>query len=258
MKETIFFIHGMWMGGWAWKNLVGYFRKKGYQCITPTLPYHDVDPKAKPPAQLGKASLLEYAAYLEKQIKKLKKPPIIIGHSMGGLLSQILASRGLGKATVVLTPAPGHGVICINKWSVFRSFTSALFTWKFWETPQRHLPQDAVYAMMHLMDEKTQKEVYNQFVHESGRALFEIGFWFLDRKKAAYYDRKKNVNPLLVLAGKEDRLTPASVVKKTVKQFKKKKNLTYKVYPNHAHMLMFEKGWDKIAADIDSWIRKNV
>ena len=104
MAETIVMIHGMWGGGWNWENYQKFFEGKGYHCLTPTLRFHDVDPKAPPHPQLGTTSLLDYAEDLEKEIGKLDTLPILMGHSMGGLLAQILGSRGLAKALVFLEP----------------------------------------------------------------------------------------------------------------------------------------------------------
>ena len=109
MTETIVMIHGMWGTGWYWENFKRFFEGKGYHCVVPTLRFHDMDPKGLPDPRLGTTSLLDYAADLEKLIRELHATPILMGHSMGGLLAQILGSRGLAKALVLLTPASPHG-----------------------------------------------------------------------------------------------------------------------------------------------------
>ena len=111
MSKTIFMIHGMWGGGWSWDKFQGYFEDKGYRCIVPYLRHHDIKPNDPPPPGLGKTSLLDYAEDLELEIKKLDEKPIIMGHSMGGLLAQILASRDLAKAAVLITPASPAGIL---------------------------------------------------------------------------------------------------------------------------------------------------
>jgi pimeloyl-ACP methyl ester carboxylesterase len=110
MSEKIVMIHGMWGGAWCFDNFKHFFEEKGYQCFTPILRHHNVDPKDIPNPGLGRTSLLDYAQDLEEYIHKLDDKPIIIGHSMGGLLAQILGSRELGKAIVLLTPAPPSGI----------------------------------------------------------------------------------------------------------------------------------------------------
>ena len=105
MSQTIVMIHGMFGGSWCWDNYRGFFERKGYRCLTPALRYHDVDPKDEPHPGLGTVSLLDYADDLGRAIRSLGEKPVIIGHSMGGLITQILGSRGLGRSLVLLTSA---------------------------------------------------------------------------------------------------------------------------------------------------------
>ncbi len=86
-------IHGMWCGPWIWDNYRRVFEAEGYHCVTTTLPYHAMDPRGVPDPRLGTASLLDYAEALEQEVKQLGAKPILMGHSMGGLLAQILGTR---------------------------------------------------------------------------------------------------------------------------------------------------------------------
>ena len=81
MAETIVMIHGMMSGAWYWENYQKFFEGKGYSCITPTLRFHDVDPKEPPNPLLGTTSLLDYAQDLEKEINELNAIPILMGQS---------------------------------------------------------------------------------------------------------------------------------------------------------------------------------
>ena len=121
MTQTIVMIHGMWGGPWIWGNFKSFFEQRGYRCITPTLRFHDASPGSPPDPGLGNTSLVDYADDLEKEIAALNTVPIIMGHSMGGLLTQILGGRGLGKALVMLTPAAPEGIFSIRP-TVFRTF----------------------------------------------------------------------------------------------------------------------------------------
>ena len=108
MAETIVMIHGMWGGPWCWESYEAYFEKEGYRCVTPTLRYHDIHPGNEPDSRLGRVSLIDYADDLEELIRGLDGPVILMGHSMGGLLTQILASRGLAdrpSAPMTIGPA---------------------------------------------------------------------------------------------------------------------------------------------------------
>ena len=178
MTETIVMIHGMCGGGWYWEKYKAFFESKGYHCTTPTLRFHDMDPNETPELRLGTTSLLDYAEDLEREIRKLQGVPIVMGHSMGGLIAQILGSRGLARALVLLTPASPSGIIALRP-SVIRCFWSGLTKWGFWRKPMRLTFDEAVYGVLQLLPSREQKELFHRFIFESGRASCEIGFWFL-------------------------------------------------------------------------------
>ncbi len=163
MNETIFMIHGMWGGAWHWGNYKNLLEKEGCRCVTTTLRFHDMDPQGTPDPRLGTTSLLDYAEDLEREIKQLGVKPIVMGHSMGGLLAQILGSRGLAKALVLLTPASPAGIISLRP-SVIKSFWSVQTKWGFWKKPIRQTFKEAVYSMLYLLPPDEQREVYDKFV----------------------------------------------------------------------------------------------
>jgi len=253
MSETIMMIHGMWGGSWYWANYKAFFESKGYTCVTPTLRFHDMDPKAKPDPQFGKTSLLDYAKDLEDEIGKLGTKPILMGHSMGGLLSLILGSRGLAKALVLLTPAPPQGVNALQP-SVIWSFSSMMLAWKFWAKPGRQPLSLAVYSMLALLPPDEQKKSYERFVYESGRAASEIGFPNFDPNRASAVDEKKVTCPALVIGGSQDKITPASVVHKVADKY----HAAYKEFPNHAHWVVAEPGWQEVAEFAADWLKKSI
>lgn len=255
MTDTIVMIHGMFCSGRHWSNYEDFFKAKGYKCIVPTLRYHDIDPKDPPNPRLGTASLLDYAEDLENLILGLDEKPILMGHSMGGLLAQILGSRGLAKALVLLTPAPPSGINAL-RYSVIKSFWNILTRWKFWKNPHRLSFEASVYAMLHLLPLENQKAVYERFVYESGLAASEIGFWFFDSKRASKVDASKVTCPVLVISGAQDRITPALVTRKVAKKFKTVS--TYKELENHAHWVLSEPGWVKVAESISVWIESEL
>jgi non-heme chloroperoxidase len=253
MAETIVMIHGMWGTGWYWENFKGFFESKGYQCVIPTLRFHDMDPKGIPDPRLGTTSLLDYAEDLEKLIRELHVVPILMGHSMGGLLAQILGSRGLAKALVLLTPAIPHGIMAL-KASVIKSFWSGLTRWGFWKKPFRQTFAEAAYSMLNLMPPDIRKTIYDKFVYESGRAASEIGFWLFDSKGATKVDESKVTCPVLIVSGEKDRMVPTSVTRKIAEKYKKVS--TYKEFPDHSHWVIGEPGWQQIAEYIEEWLRQ--
>jgi len=251
MRKSIVMIHGMFCGSWVWNNYKDFFEKKGYSCYSPVLRYHNMHPGDKPDPRLGTTSLLDYAQDLEEFTRKFTHKPLLMGHSMGGLLSQILGSRGVASGLILLTPASPSGINAL-KYSVVKSFWSILSKWGFWHNPHKIPFKAAEYAMMHMLPEEVRKTTYDKLVYESGKVAAEIGYWYLDSKGAAKVDESKVTCPILVISGSEDRITPASVVKKVANKYKSVS--TYKEFQNHAHWVIGEDGWDDIAIFISDWI----
>ncbi|SPF32700.1 putative hydrolase or acyltransferase of alpha/beta superfamily [Syntrophobacter sp. SbD1] len=251
MADTIFMIHGMWCGPWCWENYQRFFEEKGYRCVAASLPYHDMDPQSLPDPRLGTTGLLDYVEAMEKEIGRLSEKPIVMGHSMGGLLAQLLGARGLAKALVLLTPASPSGIVAPAP-SVIASFWSGLTAWGFWQKPLRPTFSEMVYSALHLLTDEEQKEIYGKLVYESGRAAFEIGFWLFDPTGASKVDESKITCPALVVAGALDRLIPASVVRQVARKYEAVS--TYSEFENHGHWVLGEPGWQEVAGDVADWL----
>ena len=101
MKPTLFCIHGLWATPATFTGLKARFEAAGYPVVTPALPFHDRDPSLPPPPGLGDVTIEDYARFLVAEIERIAGPVILVGHSMGGMLSQIVAAR-LPHAGLVL------------------------------------------------------------------------------------------------------------------------------------------------------------
>jgi pimeloyl-ACP methyl ester carboxylesterase len=253
MTKTIFMIHGMWGGPWYWQNYRRFFEAQGYRCIVTTLPYHDMDPNGVPDPRLATASLLDYVDTLAHEIAQLDEKPIVMGHSMGGLLAQMLGERGLAKALVLLTPAAPAGVLALKP-SVIRSFAGMLTIWGFWRKPVRPTLRDAVYSTFHLLPPDQQRQAYDRLVPESGRVVFETGLWLFDSRHASRVDATKVTCPVLVIAGSQDRIVPAAVVRQVANKYRHVSS--YKEFADHAHWVVAEPGWQDVAAYVGTWLEQ--
>ena len=245
----------MWGGGWYWEKYINYFERLGYRCIAPTLRYHKALRGETPHPQLGTTSLLDYAEDLEQEIGQLDAAPILMGHSMGGLLAQMLGSRGLAQALILLTSAPPAGVFAIKP-TVLKSFFSSITTYGFWKKPIFPTFKEAVYSTLHRLPVEEQKEIYSKFVYESGRAGSEIGFYAFDPKGAAKVDEMSVTCPVLVIGGRKDRITPVSVTRKVAEKYRHV--ATYKEFEDNAHWVVGEPGWEKFAEYVAAWLEKSL
>lgn len=254
MSKTIVMIHGMWGSGDIWDGYKAYFEALGYRVIAPTLRLHGEKYRVTAPEELGYVSILDYAADLEKDIRALDEKPIIIGHSMGGLIAQILASRGLAEKLVLLTSAPPAGILALRPSST-RTFLSVLSQWGFWKKPMRLTFDEAKYGILGLLSPEQQTIEYAKYCFESGRAAYEIAFWILDSNKATAVNTKSVTCPVLVIAGAKDKIVPASVVKQIAKKYEKTTAVTFKLYEEHGHAIQRQDGWQDIAAFVANWLK---
>jgi len=252
MSTTLVMIHGMYGGSWCWDGYRDLLERRGYRCLTPTLRHHEVEPDAPPHMDLGTTSLLDYAADLQAEIEGLEESPVLVGHSMGGLLAQILAARGLARAVVLLAPAPPAGVPALTP-SVVRSFANTLSTWAFWKNPTRPTFAGTTWSVLNLVPERDRPAIFARFVPESGRAALEIGLPFLDRRRASVVDEAMVTCPLLVVAGGRDRVTPRSVVTRIARKYEQAE---LEVFDDNAHWVLGEPGWEAIAGLVADWLER--
>ena len=250
-QPVIVMIHGMFVGPWCWDSYRSYFEQRGYRVITPTLRYHDRPLSSPPDPRMMEAGVRDYVADVEKVIRALDQKPIVIGHSMGGLIAQILASKGLAKSTVLIAPAVPRGINPIS-WTGIKSFWMNRQRFGHWREPLRPTFDGAVYSSLYLLPPDEQKKVFEKFTYESPQAAWEISFWYFDRQKVTYVDESKVACPVLTIVGAQDRLTPPAVARKINDKYKDVS--TYREFERHSHFIIAEPGWEEVAKSIEAWI----
>ena len=256
MSRHIVFIHGMWGGPWAFDNYTEFFQRAGFECHTPALPLHKPlnESDQSQQQQLARLGLNDYADHLQQYIEQLTndsgEKPIILGHSMGGLLAQILCQRQLCERAVLVCPASPAGIHAL-RWSVIRTFFNVMTDWGFWNKPIRLNYADAAYGLLNKLPQHLWQQEYHKLSYESGRIAFEIGLWPIDPNKASRVNADTVSQDILVISGADDHITPASINTLVAKRYA---NAQQKIYPDHAHWLMAEPGWEAIAGDILSWL----
>ncbi len=254
MARLAVLIHGMWGTSGVWHRWHPFLEERGWQTIAHSLRHHDV-PLDAPPAELGATSLLDYVADLEKLILTLPEKPVVIGHSMGGLLAMLLCARGLARAGVLLTPAPPSSVLAIRP-SNLMAFARIQARWAWWKKPHKATLGKALAYTFNTADRTMSEKEYSAFVHESGRALLEIGLPWLDGTKAATVDPRRVTVPLLFVAAEKDRLVPLDVVQRTAKQFAHVSH--YVEYEDQGHWVLGQPGWERVADHAEAWLTGKV
>jgi pimeloyl-ACP methyl ester carboxylesterase len=257
MTETIFMIHGMGCNGSSWDKYQSFFEGKGYRCITPTLRFHDMAPTGTPDPRLGITSLLDYIDDLKKEIEKLDQVPIIMGHSMGGLLAQILGSQGFGKALVLLTPGAPHGIKSLSGYFYgIKTFWSVLRRPGFWKKPFRLTFNEVTYSALQLLSLEEQKKEYSKLVYESGRVLNEMSLELFGQNRASIIDESKITVPVLIIGGSMDKMTPAPLLRKIAKRYGDR--CTYKEFTGHSHWVIGEPNWQDVANFVNEWLNQQL
>lgn len=243
-------IHGAFCGPWSLEGLGQKFEEVGHAVVSPCLRFHD---GGKPPSALGTTSLLDYVADLEEDIAALKAPPILVGHSMGGLLAQMLAARMDVAALVLLAPSAPWGVAPTTLFEIGAAQALHLNPgyWAKVLEPNRDV------ALAHSLDKlprSMRDDVFERFVPESGRATFEILNWGLDMTRASEVDTDAVDCPLLFLTGSDDRINPPTTVARIAALYGNQSS--HVVFDGMGHWLIGEPGWERLAERALGWLKE--
>jgi non-heme chloroperoxidase len=248
-RPPVVMIHGAFCGGWVFEDWRAPFAAKGFGLHLPTLRHHDCG--RNPPPELGTTSVLDYAADLETMLGGLGEPAVLIGHSMGGLLAQMLAARRPVRALVLLAPSAPWGVLPSTSFEIV-SAQALYMAGDFWNQILRPTHWIAAANALDMLPEPQRDAVFARFVPESGQATFEIMHWPLDLKRAAQVDPRAVTCPILCLSGARDRVNPPATVRRIARRYEGR--VIHEELAGHSHWLIGEPGWEKIAARTLDWL----
>jgi non-heme chloroperoxidase len=245
---AVLFIHGAFVGGWCWAGWRKLFQARGLRSAAPDLRHHGS--KDAGDERVGALSLRDYLADLEALIERMEAPPVVIGHSMGGLLAQQLAARGRVAGAILLAPAKPWGVPPTGPFELGSAAYLARIR-DYWRKPIRpDFGTAAEYALERLPPEARLK-AYEGFVPESGRALFEMLHWPMDWTMASHVEQWRVRCPMLVLAAERDRMMPPTTVRLIAAKYAHVS--AYREAPRAGHWLIGEPGWEKLAEECAAW-----
>jgi non-heme chloroperoxidase len=242
-------IHGAFVGPWSFDTFRAPFEAAGYTVHAPVLRHHDKG--MKPPRELGSTSLIDYAKDLTRFIESLPAPPVLLGHSLGGLLAQMLAAKGKAQALVLLAPCAPWGVLPTTLFEIASAQTMTL-QGPIWNQVLRPDYDVAASASLDKLPLADRKRIYAQFVPESGLATFEIMHWGWDAKRASHVDAAAVTCPVWCVSGQYDKINPPSTVQRVAARYGKQ--ATFHEIPGHSHWLLEEPGWQDIAAVALKWL----
>lgn len=218
-QQDIILIHGTWGTGGSWGPFAQRLEELGLRVHTPTLRHHgtpqdhDVWELAE---QVRDVGLMDYVDDLQREVEQMPTAPIILGHSLGGLLAQLLAARVDCAGLILLSPAPSRGMFALYP-SMLRLWGPHALTW-LRSRPMLPVPLETFrrrIATVH-SDEDTARR-HGALCAESGRAYREMSLWFLDRTRAAAVDPAAIQAPVLVIGGTEDRCVDPRIARATAR-----------------------------------------
>jgi non-heme chloroperoxidase len=261
-RPPVVFVHGLWLLPNSWDRWAELFEQHGFAALTPGWPDdpETVEEAAEHPEVFAGKSIGQVADHFETIIRGLDRKPAIIGHSTGGLLTQILAGRGLAAVSVAIDPAPFRGVLPLPI-SALKSSSPVL------RNPanrNRAVPltfDQFRYGFANAVSEQEAKQLYEDFaVPASGKSLWQaaaanLNPWTEDKVDTKNPDR----GPLLLISGELDHTVPWAIVNASYKQQQGNPGVTeIEKFPGRGHALTIDSGWRDVADKALAFVRRFV
>ncbi len=255
--DTIVLIHGLWVTPRSWENWVAHYEAKGFKVIAPAYPGFEIEVEAinADPSIMDNLTLNQIVVHLESIVRELPTPPIIMGHSAGGALTQILLDHGFGAAGVALCSAPTEGVTVAPLSQIKSTFPvlknpanrhrAVGFDFDQWN-----------YAFTNTFPEDEARRAYERYAIPAPGGIVWSGVLanFQPGHQDAWVDYKNDSRaPLLFVSASEDHIMPPSVQKSNAKHYRSNTITEVKEYAGFSHLLPGQRGWEQVADDALDW-----
>jgi non-heme chloroperoxidase len=256
----VVFVHGLWLLPSSWANWADFFDRAGYAPLTPVWPDDPgtVKEARANPDVLAKKSLRQIADHTTEVIEALDRKPVIMGHSTGGLLAEMLAGQGLAAVTVAIDPGVFRGVLPLPA-STLKVAGPFLIN-PAWRGRAITLTFDQFkYGWANALDEDEAKELYDTYhVAGSGIALAQMANANLNPWTESKVDTKNpDRGPLLIIDGEKDHTVPWAIANAAYKRQKRNPGVTEIVkMPNRGHALTIDHGWREVAQTALDFVKR--
>jgi pimeloyl-ACP methyl ester carboxylesterase len=255
--DTIVLVHGFWVTPRSWEDWIAHYERRGFRVIAPAYPGFEVEVEAlnADPTPIEQITLPQVVARFEEAIDALDAPPIVIGHSAGGAITQILLDHGRGAVGVALNSAPTEGVR-VTPLSQIRSIFEVL------KNPaNRHKavgfsPEQWHYAFTNGFTEEESLRLYERYhIPASGGILWgSVLANFQPGHQDTWVDYANDERaPLLFISGSEDHIMPPSVQESNRKHYRSDATITERIEFEGPHLMIAGEGWERIADTALDW-----
>jgi len=257
-RIPLMFVHGAWLSSRSWETYLDYFGKRGFAVSAPEWPrkHGDVEEMRETGEDSKGLGVAEIVDHYDGLIRELDEPPVLVGHSYGGLFVELLLDRGLGRAGVAMSPAPAKGILKLP-FSTLKAASPAL------AHPSKHhgiVPltlEEFTYGFVNTFTEEKAKQAYERYaVPETGQILYEgaSASFHLHPPTEVHFKLGERA-PLLLVGATEDHTVPASLTKAQYKKYEHSPAKTdYLEFEGRPHLHMVADDWQEVAAAIDSWL----
>jgi pimeloyl-ACP methyl ester carboxylesterase len=260
--KPIVLIHGLWLTPLSWEYWIERFESRGHQVLAPAWPGIDrpIEQQRRDTSPIEGLGITEVVNHYDSIVRGLDEPPIIMGHSFGGLITMLLLDRNLGAAGVGISPAQPKGVLALP----LPQIRVVLPTLR--NPANRHkahmlTEEQFHYAFTNTMSEEQSRPIYERYaVPGPGRMLFQAGLANFNRNAASKIDfENPRRAPLLIMANGKDHTVPAASAKATFKLQSRSPSVTeLKEYSDRSHFTAGEDGWEAIADYALDWAVRHV
>jgi len=257
-RTPLMFIHGAWLSSNSWENFADYFEHRGYDVSAPEWPRKEggVEELREASDEIEGLGLTEIVDHYEQEIQALDEPPVLIGHSYGGLIVELLLDRGLGRAGVAMSPAPPKGILVLP-FSTLKAGAPALAHPSKWHGVVPLTLDEFTYGFVNTFSPEDAAAAFEKYaVPETGQIFFEAGFAnFHLHPPTEVHFKSGDRAPLLIVGAEKDHTVPASLSHKQYEKYEKSPAPTdYIEFAGRPHLMMIGEGWEEIAAGIESWV----
>ncbi|MCW3119648.1 MAG: alpha/beta hydrolase [Chitinophagaceae bacterium] len=257
-KRSIVFIHGLWMHTGSWQTWMNFFNQHGYQTLNPPWPGDSptVAECRANPLPIANRGVTEIADSYAAVIATLSAPPIVIGHSFGGLLAQVLMGRGIAAAGIAIDPAPIKGVWQLPL-SALKASLPVLgnpFNLKKAKSLSFHQFR---YGFANAIPEQEARELYEKWtIPAPCRPLFQAATASFAGSETAVNTKNTTRGPLLITGGEKDHIAPPILGKASLKKYNSTVITEFKLFKDRGHSLIIDHGWREVANYSLEWLAK--
>ena len=256
-NPPIVLIHGLWLTARSWEGWKARFEERGHEVLVPAWPRMEGEVEAlrRDPSVMNGLGLAEVVDHYDHIIRSLDTPPVIMGHSTGGLVTELLLDRGLGAAGVGLSPAPVKGVLRLPP-DLLRTVLPALRNPATRNRTYAMTPKQFHRGFTNTMNEADAQAAYDRYaVAAPGRVIYQAAFANVTPHAVTKVDfHKDDRPPLLMLGNDQDHTIPASVTKEAAKRLGKSRAVVdYKEFAGRPHFTAGAPGWEAVADYALDW-----